>query len=121
MAAVPIAAFIAGAPVAVTIIDAPVITDVSAPISGVTDVPPREEAPETGRPESAGIGSAGPYTRHPVIVGVCVIPVAGCPDVAITGTGRLVIVRKRRGRFWSTSYRRLGIVAFFRGISAIIG
>ncbi len=63
----PIAALVAKANVAITIIDATVVADVGTPVATIKAVAVISVAPIARSPESTLIGSLYPPTGHPVI------------------------------------------------------
>src|SRR5215469_14804387 len=94
----PIAAFITVAEVAVAVVHATVEADVRSPVPGVPDVHAVAPSPISGRPEHAHRGRHHPCARDPVVAFRTVGPVAGGPDVTVTGTGRLFVNREHWGR-----------------------
>ena len=94
----PVSARIPGANIAETVIDAPIETDMRAPITRIPDVNTLMPAPIARRPEQADRRRRRPGTGHPVVAVRAVSPVAGSPDITVTGTRRLLINRQYR---WS--------------------
>src|SRR6185312_12567210 len=90
--AVPVAALISEAVVAVPIVDAAVVADMAAPIAVVPAVAAAEEAPVAGCPESAVVGRGNPDAGDPVVAVGAVVPVAGGPYVVGVGGGGLFVV-----------------------------
>ena len=98
--AVPVATLVAEAYVAEAIVDAPVVADVATPISAVVAIASAivVVSPVPGRPQRSLIGGIDPRTGNPIVVIGSIVPVAGGPDVAITGAGWLFILRQWRRR-----------------------
>ena len=92
VAAAPVSAVEADAEVAEAVVDAAVVADDRAPIAGVPVVAAVVVAPVAGGPEGSGIGSSDPGAVDPLIAFACPGPVAGGPNVAIAGGGRLIVV-----------------------------
>ena len=95
---VPVGAVIAAARVAVAVVDAAVVTHVTAPIAGMPEITSVVISPPRRRPERANPGSQYPSPGNPIISGGCVIPVPGVPQVIITRSWGLVIFGQRRRR-----------------------
>ncbi len=96
-AAAPVSAIEADAEVAEAVVDASVIADVGAPITGVPEVAVVAVAPVARGPESSGVWSENPGALNPLITVSCPCPVTGGPDVAIAGGWRLLVVGDRWG------------------------
>jgi hypothetical protein len=96
---VPIRAVVTAARVSETVVDAAVEAYVLAPITGVPYVDSGIKAPPWRRPQRAHPWGKHPHTRHPVISGVCIVPVSWCPHIVFTGAGRLRIIGNRRRGF----------------------
>src|SRR5260370_8924885 len=95
----PVSAFIAGPKVSEAIIDATIKPDVWAPIACMPDISTAPPTPLPSRPQEARLGGHYPRPRHPVIAIRTISPVAGRPNIAVTGTGRLYVHRQhRRGK-----------------------
>ena len=101
--AAPITALIAGACVAVSIIDATVVTNMRAPITVIVTIPAAGICPVTRRPQIAHLGRLRPCSRHPVVPLIRVAPVSGRPQIPVTGTIRLGILRWLWGRLRDSS------------------
>ena len=110
--AIPIAALVTDTNVTEAVIDATVEADVGAPVAAVELIAVMPVTPVARRPERALIRSLHPNTRHPVVARRRVVPVAGGPEITITGSLRLVVVRQ--GRRWLVCgvHRLLSIVRF---------
>jgi hypothetical protein len=93
---IPITAIIAAADIAVSVIHAAVVADVTAPIPLVPTITARIFAPVSWRPQRPSVRSKGPNSRNPVITGRRIGPVARRPNVVWVRTGRLLIFRQRR-------------------------
>jgi len=96
--AVPIAALVAVSGVAEAVIDAAVVADVASPESKMPAVAVALVivSPVARSPERTGIRRHHPSAGNPVIAVGGVVPVAGGPDVAVAGAGRLVVLGQRR-------------------------
>src|SRR5665213_3106110 len=98
-AAVPVSAVETCAEVAEAVVDAAVVADFRAPVTGVPEVVGTAVAPPSGRPESVGVRRKDPGAVDPVVAGVLIVgPIAGRPDIAIAGDFGLVVLRNGRGR-----------------------
>ena len=98
MTAVPISTGISHTGEAKPIINATVEADVRTPISGMPNVRTAAPTPVTGGPKQARVRSNHPCSGHPVVAGRAPSPIAGSPHVAIAGTWRLRVNRKRGRR-----------------------
>src|SRR5580658_8526698 len=97
VSAVPAAALIPRSTVAEAVIDAAIEADLRTPISFMEKKRVAAPAPITWSPEEADLGWFDPRSRHPVIsVAVVVSPVAGGPEVAVSGTDWLFVDGNRR-------------------------
>ncbi len=96
VAGMPIAALVAEANVAKAVVDAAVEADVQAPVAGIKAIATAVEPPIARRPERAGIGWFDPRAGHPVIASRAPCPIAGSPDIAVSGRRWLLIVGQRR-------------------------
>src|SRR6202034_320796 len=90
--------------VAVAVIDAAVEADLRAPIAFMPGVFASSEAPIARRPKLSHAGGNNPGARHPIVAIVAVLIIAGCPNIPVTGAGRLVEDRNGRRR---DVYRKL--------------
>lgn len=97
-AIMPPAAEEANAEVAEAVVDAAIVADCRAPITGVPDVEAVGPTPITGRPKRTDVGRLDPCAGNPVIVaGIVVVgPIARRPDQAGLRAGRLHINGQRR-------------------------
>ena len=115
VASAPVAALVAESHVAKAIVDAAIVADVLAPVAGVKPVGVIPVAPVAGGPERALVGSLNPCAGHPV---VAVLrgpgPVAGCPEIVVAGSRRLVVVGQRRRRLRSGVFRLLSVTWIVR-------
>jgi hypothetical protein len=89
----PVAALVAGAHIAETVIDAAVESDMRPPVSGVPNIKAVPPAPIPGRPEQTDGRRLHPGSRHPVIAVGSISPKAGRPDVARPGNFGLIVHR----------------------------
>lgn len=80
-----------------SVMDATVISDVPPPVAGVPHVGAAHRSPVSRRPEQSHLRRQLPGARDPVI-GSGVGPVTGRPNVSLSRTGGLRIVRQRRRR-----------------------
>src|ERR1700733_4835181 len=85
----PVAAFISGATVAVSIVHAAVESDFISPIPAVPRVQAVVPSPISRSPQQAFAGRLNPGARHPEIALVAVGPVARCPQIAFLRAGGL--------------------------------
>jgi hypothetical protein len=97
-AVAPVAALVAGAHIAETVIDAAVESDMRPPIATVEDVHALTPAPIARGPEQTDGRRLHPGSRHPVIALGTISPKAGRPDVAGVGNFRLIVERQLRRR-----------------------
>ena len=99
IAAVPIAALVAGAGIAEAIRHAPIEADLWAPITFVKGVDAVVPTPIAGRPQQPPLRRQYPRPRHPVIAGgVIPGPIAGRPHIAGRRYRRLIVDRQWRRR-----------------------
>src|SRR5580700_962739 len=96
MAAVPVAAFVAEAAVAETVVNAAVEADVRAPISGVPEISAATPTPVARRPQESDFRCDYPRAGDPIVAIRSVGPITRRPDVAISRAGRLHINRQLR-------------------------
>jgi hypothetical protein len=94
--ALPVAAVVAGTDIPVAVVNTAVEADMRTPVAMMEAIPATEEAPVGRRPEGAVVGRGAPNAWRVVIAGVGVRPVAGRPEVVRFGSGRLLVLRKRR-------------------------
>ncbi len=92
----PVAAEVADTDVAEAVVDAAVEADVGPPVAVMEGVTAAVVTPVRRRPEGTVVGRWAPRAGDPVITGVGVTPVTGRPEVVGFGSGRLVVLRKRR-------------------------
>jgi hypothetical protein len=90
-AAFPVAALVAGAPIAETVIDAAVESDMRPPIATVENVHAVMPAPIARGPEQPHGRRLHPSSRHPVIALRPISPKAGRPDIVGAGNFRLIV------------------------------
>src|SRR5947209_8766553 len=97
--AIPAAAFIAAAKVSKPVINAAIKTYFGAPVAVIKNKAITAPSPIRRRPQIAHSRGFHPGARHPIIITVIIIPgpVAGGPDIALSGTYRLLINRNFRG------------------------
>jgi len=113
VAAAPVAALVAVADVAKTVVDAAIEADILTPVAAVEAVVIMPEAPVTGRPQSALVGSLDPRAGYPVVVSLIPGPVAGRPEIAVAGSLRLIVVRQWRRRLVGGVFRLLSVTRIF--------
>lgn len=96
--AVPVAAYVAEADVAIAVVDAAVKADVRTPIAAPPPVVAGIVGPVARRPQRARVGRQHPDAGHPVEPQGVERPIARHPDVAVARHGRLLVDRQgRRG------------------------
>jgi hypothetical protein len=102
--ALPIAAGVADAPVAVAVVHAAIVADVAAPVAVMEPVVAAVPSPVGRRPERAVIGRRNPGAGYPVVVSLVLIvgPIAGHPHQVGLGAVRLLVAGHFRR---SESYR----------------
>ena len=86
------------AAIAEPVVDAAVIADAGTPVRRVPQVESAAPAPVARRPQQPDHGRLHPGAGNPVVAGRTVLPVAWCPDVAVTGHRRLVVNGQFRRR-----------------------
>ena len=91
--ALPVAAGVADAPVAVAVVHAAIVADVAAPIAAMEPVVAAVPIPVGRRPERAVIGRRNPCAGHPVVIALVLIvgPIAGHPHQVGIGAVRLLV------------------------------
>jgi hypothetical protein len=94
----PVAAFVAGAHIAETVIDTAVVSNMRPPVSGVPNIKAVPPAPISGRPEQPDGRRLHPGSRHPIIAVGTILPKAGRPNVAGSGNFRLIVDGQFRRR-----------------------
>src|SRR6185369_16976054 len=94
----PVAALVAGAHIAETVIDAAVVSNMRPPVSGVPSIKTVPPAPIPRRPEQTDGRRLHPGSRHPVIAVGTILPKAGRPNVAGSGNFRLIVDGQFRRR-----------------------
>src|ERR1700722_1245106 len=94
----PVAAFVPGATVAVSIIHAAVKTDLVAPVPAIPGVRAIVPAPIARSPEQALAGWLNPCARHPEVALVAIGPVARRPEIALLRADRLRVNDQFRRR-----------------------
>ena len=94
----PVSALITFAPISITVIYSAIETDMRSPVTIVPKISSVVPSPVTGCPQVAGRRRKHPCAGHPVIIFIVVAisPVAGRPDIIISGTNRLHVHRQRR-------------------------
>jgi hypothetical protein len=121
---VPIAAFIPTATITMAVIDAAIEADMQTPIPVIPVIAAGRKCPVGRGPERADIGSHYPNAGHPIVASRRISPIARCPEIILTGTFGLGVLRnRRRGLF--CHHRRLLIIGVARArvvvIVAIVG
>jgi hypothetical protein len=97
IAAVPIAALVAGAGIAEAIRHAPIEPDLWAPIAFVKSIDAVVPTPIAGRPQQPLLRRQYPRPRHPVIASAVIPgPIAGRPHIAGRRYRRLIVDRQWR-------------------------
>jgi hypothetical protein len=109
VAAAPVAALVAKADVTKAVIDTAIVADVLTPVARIKAVGVVPVAPIAGGPQRALVRSLHPRAGHPVIAVWTPSPVSGRPEIAVVGSGRLVVVRQRRRRLGSGVFRLLAV------------
>src|ERR1700676_540187 len=96
--AIPASAFVAESAVTEAVIYAAIEADMFTPISAVPKVRTTSPTPVTRSPEVSNLRRDDPGSGNPVVVFLIVVvgPIAGSPDVAISGANRLLIHGYRR-------------------------
>jgi hypothetical protein len=109
--AIPVAAVITEAGVAVAVVNASVEADVQAPEAAMEEIAAVIEAPVSGSPEGSVVGWSAPDTGDPVVTGGGPAPIAGSPEVV--GLGGLGLFVFGEGRWW--------LIGLFEGLLAGVG
>jgi hypothetical protein len=96
----PISALITFSPISIAVIYSAIETHVGSPVTVIPYVCPVVPSPVTGCPQVAGRRREHPCAGHPVIIFIVVAvgPVAGRPDIVVTGTNRLYVNGQGGGR-----------------------
>ena len=102
---VPVAALVAHAHIAVSIVDSAIEPNVPAPVAVEEHVVIVRIAPITRRPQRAAIGSLHPHAGHPIVARGSPRPVARGPLISIARSRRLIIGRQRRRRLRRLVFR----------------
>src|SRR5579862_6135609 len=113
MTVIPICTVVATPRVSIAVIDAAVVTNVRTPVTRVPAVVSVVVAPPGWRPKRIYIRGQHPHSRDPIIAVACIIPIAGRPNIVVTGCGRLAVIGKRWWRF--RGFYRL----FIRGVLVV--
>ena len=95
MIVIPVAALIAETAIAEAVVHAAVKADVRAPVTGVPEITTAAPTPVAGSPEETDSRRQDPNARNPVVAASRVGPVAGSPDVAVSGANGLRVNGKR--------------------------
>jgi hypothetical protein len=98
MSTTPVAAVEASSEVAEAVVNAAIVADGWAPITGVPEVAAGSIAPVAGCPEGILVRWENPGAIDPLVALVGPGPVAGCPDIAVAGSNGLRIDGDGRGR-----------------------
>jgi len=121
----PVAAFVAIAAVAISIIHAAVEPDVRTPVAVMPVIAAGVPTPVAWRPQRAHIRRQNPRARYPVIAGRGIRPVAGRPLVVIAWALGLLVVGdhgRRLGRYIVGRVVVLCVIArILVAISGLIG
>src|ERR1700722_8830532 len=101
MSALPTTAVKAGTEVAEAVVNTAIKSYDRAPISRIKNESGTAPAPPAGSPEETDFGGFNPGAGNPEIICsvVVVIPIAGCPEITIARTNRLVVHKQRRWRY----------------------
>jgi len=93
VAASPVSALKASAHVSESIKNATVEADLVSPIASVPDVNAVAPSPISRSPQETDFGRENPRAGHPVVVAIVIVPspIAGSPEVAISGANGLLI------------------------------
>jgi hypothetical protein len=115
VAATPVAALVAIAAIAISVVNPAIEADVLTPVAAMEPVVVMPKAPVAGGPQGTLIGSLNPNAGNPVvawlrIAGLCVGPIAGRPEIVVAGGWRLVVFGQRRRRIVSAIRRLLSVV-----------
>ena len=94
---VPTPALVTVTEVPVAIVDSSVETNGCAPVAFIEGESAATPAPVSGSPKETDVGRHHPGARYPVVVAVP-SPIAGRPDVAVAGTGGLLVSGQFRWR-----------------------
>lgn len=108
--AVPIAALVAEANIAEAVVDAAVVADVATPISTVKSVPPAIITPIGRCPQGPLVRCIDPRAGHPIVVPPSVVPIPRGPDIVVTRSWRLLVLRQWGRRFGSVRCGLFGVV-----------
>ena len=98
VATAPVSAVEAGAEVAEAVVNAAVVADGRAPVTGVPEVATGAVAPVAGGPEGVDVWRCDPGAVDPFITVAGPGPVAGGPDVAVARSDGLFVDRDGRRR-----------------------
>jgi hypothetical protein len=119
--AAPIAAFVAAAHVAETIVHSAIEADVRAPVAVIPVIAVARVAPVRRSPKRTNIGRDNPDAGNPIVSGLRVAPIAGRPQVIWAGSGWLAVFRQRGRRFGRFNGRFTRIVVFGNRVGVVIG
>jgi len=101
----PVPTLIPDSLVAVSIINAPVVADMPAPIAVMVAVPAADKSPISRRPQVSRLRRPCPGARHPVVPLRCIAPISRRPQIAIPRAVRLRILRQLWRRLLSLQHR----------------
>src|SRR5579863_1511526 len=95
---VPASAREAFSKIAEAVVDAPVESDLRAPIAVIVNKRAVRPSPVRRGPKKTDFRGLHPCSRHPVVIAVVVAPgpVSRRPDIAVAGAHRLLVDRQRR-------------------------
>ena len=79
-----------------SIVHAAIEANVRPPVPSMKDICATAPAPVARRPQQTNLWRPNPHTRNPVVARITVRPVAGVPEIAISGANRLRINRQHR-------------------------
>ncbi len=116
LAATPVAALVAVADVAESVVDPAIEANVLTPVATIEPVMVLPVAPVAGRPQGTLVGSLNPDAGHPVITLLRIGPVAGRPEIVVAGSRRLIVFGQRRRRIGSGILRLLSVVGVIRSL-----
>src|ERR1700679_4219693 len=95
MIVIPVAALIAETAVAEAVVHTAVKATVRAPETDVPEITAAAPTPVPRSPEETDSGRQDPNARNPVVAASSVGPIAGSPDVAVSGANGLRVNGKR--------------------------
>ena len=91
MIVIPVAALVAEAAIAEAVVHAAVKADVRAPVTDVPEITAAAPTPVARSPQETDLGRQDPDARNPVIAASRVGPIAGSPNVSVSGADGLSV------------------------------